>query len=67
MGRQYVTRAHRQHGSVVTTIPRQVRRALDLSGGGYLIWDVQSCERRAVVSVVTLRGGDDGGDNESAG
>lgn len=38
--KQYVTRVHRQHSSLVTTMPLRVRSQLELTKGDHIVWTV---------------------------
>jgi len=40
MAEQYITKAHRQHNSMVTTIPIAVRERLGLLNGDHIVWQV---------------------------
>lgn len=42
MVQHYVTKAHSQHTSVVTSIPKPVQKALGLASGDHLVWQVDS-------------------------
>jgi len=45
MADQYVTKAHRQHNSIVTTIPLAVRERLGLLPGDHIVWHVsENCQ-----------------------
>lgn len=47
---QYVTRTHRQHSTMVTSVPATVQKVLDLTKGCYLVWEVDSKHK-----IVTIR------------
>jgi len=45
MAEQYITKAHRQHNSMVTTIPMAVRGRLGLLPGDHVVWYVsENCQ-----------------------
>lgn len=54
--KQYVTRVHRQHSSIVTTIPIGVRRQLELTKGDHIVWVVS--ENSNFVQIYNLVTGD---------
>lgn len=63
MIQEYVTHVHRQHTSVVTTIPRAVCKALDLGPGQYLVWQVVKDSLFVQISKVAVGGRNRGKDN----
>lgn len=36
----YITRAHKQHSSIVTSIPKDVREKLSIKAGDYLVFTI---------------------------
>ncbi|MBA7706734.1 hypothetical protein ES703_115591 [subsurface metagenome] len=56
MAEQYVTRIHRQHTTVVTSIPKGVQSALELTSGEYLVWQVDRRSLFVQVSKVVAGG-----------
>lgn len=51
----YITRAHRQHSSLVTTIPKGVCVLLDIECGDILVFDVQ-CGKGYAEFKIQLKG-----------
>lgn len=47
----YVTRAHRQHNSIVSTIPKGICHALGVEAGDILCFDLQCGEGFAKFSI----------------
>jgi len=47
----FVSKAHRQHNSLLTVIPVQVRRLLDIARGDILEWVVKEGSMKVVISV----------------
>ena len=64
---QYVTKLHRQHTSVVTSVPRGVQRALELKSGEHLVWQVNEACQFVQVSKVVPGGQYRGKDNVGSG
>ncbi len=56
MVEQYVTRTHRQHTTVVTSIPKNVQHALKLTSGDYLVWQVDKSSAFVQLSKVVAGG-----------
>lgn len=46
----YVTKIHRQHNSMVTTVPIEVRIRLGLTNGDHLVWQVDSVSNFVQIS-----------------
>lgn len=64
---QYVTRIHRQHSSVVTSVPKGVQQVLQLKSGDYLLWQVSEGSLFVQVCKVNPGGVGYAKDNERAG
>lgn len=56
MTEQYVTRTHRQHTTIVTSIPKGVQMGLGLNKGDYLVWQVDGRSRFVQISKVVAGG-----------
>lgn len=56
MVEQYVTKAHRQHTSVVTSIPKPVQQAMQLTSGDYLVFQVDKSSVFVQLSKLVARG-----------
>jgi len=56
MVNQYVTKIHRQHTSVVTSLPKAVREQLELTAGDNLFWEVDEASQFVQVCKVVRRG-----------
>lgn len=63
MVRQHVTKAYRQHGTTVTSVPLAVRVALDLKQGDYLMWQVDTASSFVQVCKVVPGGVENGGNS----
>jgi bifunctional DNA-binding transcriptional regulator/antitoxin component of YhaV-PrlF toxin-antitoxin module len=53
---QYITKPYKQRTSTVTSIPRDVRRALNFEKGDYLIWEVSQNSYFVQISKFIPRG-----------
>ena len=51
-----VTKVHRQHNSVVTTVPVKVRVRLGLNAGDYIVWQVDDASNFVQISKVVAGG-----------
>jgi len=51
----YVTRAHRQHNSLVTTIPKGICHALGIEKGDIIVFDLQ-CGKGFAKFAIQLKG-----------
>ena len=51
-----VTKVHRQHNSVVTTVPVEVRVRLGLNAGDYIVWEVDDVSNFVQISKVVSGG-----------
>lgn len=60
-----VTKVHRQHSSVVTTVPVEVRVRLGLSTGDYMLWQVDDVSNFVQISKVVAGGNKDVGDSRN--
>ncbi len=47
----YICKAHRQHNSIVATIPKGICVALDVKAGDLLCFDLQVCEGKAIFTI----------------
>ena len=56
MVEQYVTRTHRQHTTVVTSIPKNVQHALKLTSGDHLVFQVDRSSVFVQISKLVVRG-----------
>lgn len=54
---KYVTKIYRQHTTLVTSIPFNVRAALELTSGDNLLWQVDENSDFVQISKVVPRGG----------
>ena len=61
MSKHYITKLHRQHTTVVTSIPKAVQRALDVKPGDHLIFQVNNSSRFVQISKVEPQGDKNGG------
>lgn len=58
----YIVRLHRQHASVVMTVPKLVREALDIKAGDYVgmrVSEVSGCVQLTKVTPEAIRDGRD--------
>lgn len=60
-----VTKVHRQHNSVVTTVPVEVRVRLGLNAGDYIVWEVDDVSNFVQISKVVPGGSEDGGNKRN--
>lgn len=56
MVKQYVTKIHRQHTTVVTSIPKPVQKAFELTSADYLVWQVDSTSVLVKLRILVIRG-----------
>jgi hypothetical protein len=56
MVHQYVTRVHRQHSSMVTSVPLAVRERMQLTNGDHLMWQVDDSSDFVQMCKVVARG-----------
>ena len=62
---QYVTKAQRQHGTTVTSVPLAVKQALGLKQGDYLMWQVDIGSTFVQLSKVVTGGKNHGTDSRN--
>lgn len=62
MANTCITKIHRQHNSLVTTVPVEVRVRLGLNAGDYLVWQVGEVSNFVQISKVVPGGNKNGGD-----
>ena len=67
MNSHYITKLHRQHTTVVTSIPRPVQRALEVQCGDHLIFQVSERSRFVQISKVEPQGEKNAGNNRNSG
>lgn len=67
MVRQYVTKIHRQHTTAVTSIPKPVQTALELTSGDYLVWQVDKSSAFVQLSKVVAGGKNHGRGKKHSG
>ena len=53
---QYTARVHKQHTSLVVTVPKGLCIYLEISKGDMLLFEVEPGDVAAVVGKLTLRG-----------
>ena len=63
---QYTARVHKQHTSLVVTVPKGLCTHLQISRGDMLLFEVEPGDDAAVVGKLTLRGSESGQNNRSA-
>lgn len=54
--RQYVTKLHRQHSSMVTSVPVMIRIHLELTNNDHLVWEVDDNSDFVQISKVVPMG-----------
>jgi len=57
---QFTARVHRQHNSLVVTVPKGLCQQLEVCKGDILLFEVEPGEVAAVVGKLTLRGSESG-------
>lgn len=62
---QYVTKAQRQHGTTVTSVPLAVKQALGLKQGEHIMWQVDTASSFVQVCKVVPGGSEDDGDKRN--
>lgn len=65
MALEYITKTYRQHATMVTSVPKEVRYQLELAMGEYLVWQVDSKSSFVQVSKVVPGGNEHGGDSRN--
>ena len=63
MSKQYVTKVYRQRSSLVTSVPIEVRKKLELTNKDHLVWQVDERSNFVQVSKVVAGGKNNGRDN----
>ena len=63
MTKHYITKLHRQHTTVVTSIPRAVQRVLEIKTGDHLIFQVNESSRFVQISKVVVAGDKNAGNS----
>ncbi len=51
----YICKAHRQHNSIVTTIPKGICVALDIKAGDIVCFDLQ-CGKGEAIFTIQMKG-----------
>jgi len=59
---QYTSKVHRQHNSLVVTVPKALCQQLTIVKGDILLFEVESGDVAAVVGKIALRGIENGRD-----
>lgn len=65
--KQYAVKVHRQHTSLVVTVPKGLCVELDISKGDMLLFEVEPGGVVAAVGKMTLKGPENGKDTSSPG
>lgn len=60
---QFTGRVHKQHNSLVITLPKGLCEVLNISKGQYILFEVVPGAVVAVMGKVALKGVEDGGNN----
>jgi len=60
---QFTARVHRQHNSLVVTVPKGLCNQLEIVKGDILLFEVETGDVAAVVGKLALRGVDSGRDS----
>lgn len=64
---QYITKVHKQHTSLMTSIPVHVQRQIELMKGDYLVWQVDENSDFVQICNFDARGNRyDRGDQDSS-
>ena len=59
---QFTARVHRQHNSLVVTVPKGLCKELQVVRGDLLLFEVEQGDVAAVVGKISLRGSENGKD-----
>jgi len=62
---QYVTKLHKQHSSIVSSIPKAMAEELELKAGNHLMWTVDTLSDDVQVCKVRSRTESDGSDKRN--
>lgn len=57
---QFTARVHRQHSSLVVTVPKGLCRQLEIVKSDILLFEVETGDAAAVVGKLKLRGSESG-------
>jgi len=63
---QYTARVHRQHNSLVVTVPKGLCSQLEIVKGDILLFEVETGDVAAVVGKLALRGSEHGRDSTNS-
>lgn len=63
--KQFTSRIHKQHSSLVITVPKGLCEMLSWSRGDMLLFEAETGESAAIVGKLSLRGSEDGRDQEN--
>lgn len=56
--KQFTSKVHRQHSSLVITLPKGICEQLEISKGDIVLFEVEQGEVACVMGKITLRGVD---------
>jgi len=65
--KQFTARIHKQHSSLVITVPKGLCDILDLVKGDVLLFEVKVGDVAAIVGKANLRGSENVGDTGNSG
>jgi len=57
---QFTSKVHRQHSSLVVTLPKGICEKLQISSGDIVLFEVEEGDVHAIMGKILLRGSEDG-------
>lgn len=65
--KQYTSKVHRQHSSLVITLPKGICEQLEITKGDIVLFEVELGEVACIMGKITLRDSESNGDKGNIG
>jgi len=63
---QFTSKVHKQHASLVITLPKGVCNQLEIRAGDIVLFEVEPGEVACIMGKITLRGIENGGNSRNS-
>jgi len=63
---QFTSKVHKQHASLVITLPKGICHQLEIRAGDIVLFEVEPGEVACIMGKITLRGSENAGDRTNS-